>query len=189
LVCALAVERRAARRSRLPVAQVGLGARGGLPDGPLVSFGFAGALVPDLPRGLLVTATRVVDADGRTLWEGPPAPLREALSVTLVSADAVVDDPEERAWLAQRSGAHVVDLETERLARSGRLVAVVRAISDTPAHPAGRLARASTDTGETVWSALVAALLREPWTAVRAALGGRRALIALRAAAYELGGP
>jgi hypothetical protein len=145
--------------------------------------------VPDLPPGLLVTATRVVDTSGATVWEGPPAPLREALSVVCVSADAVVEDPEERAFLAQETGAHVVDLETVRLARTGRLVAVVRAVSDTPAVPPGRLAHAVTPTGDTAWGQLSAAFVREPRTALRGALAGRRALVSLRAAAAALGPP
>ncbi len=70
LCCALASEERAARRAGARTALVGLGAGLPLPEGRLVSFGVAGALVPGLKPGTLVTASRVVDGDGRVLWEG-----------------------------------------------------------------------------------------------------------------------
>src|ERR687892_647640 len=70
LACALEIEERIARKAGARTARVGLGARLPLPEGPLVSFGFAGSLDPRLPPGALVTATKVVDVSGETLWEG-----------------------------------------------------------------------------------------------------------------------
>src|SRR6202008_3268992 len=43
---------------------------------------------------------------------------------------ALVHDSAERARLREASGADAVDMESGRLARSGRLAGVVRAISD-----------------------------------------------------------
>src|SRR5207247_6550575 len=71
LACATAAELRAARRARVRSALVGLGAANGVPEGPLVSFGLAGALRDGLPAGTVLDATRVVDGQGEVLWEGP----------------------------------------------------------------------------------------------------------------------
>jgi nucleoside phosphorylase len=153
-----------------------------------VSFGVAGALVPGLDPGDLVTATRVVAADGRTLWEGEPLPVRRATAVVVCAVPAVVDDPRERAALAARTGAAVADMESGPLAASGRLAGVVRAVSDTAALPVGRLGRAATPEGEIRWGVLAGAFAREPVRAVRSAVRGRRALAALERAAAELAG-
>ena len=71
LACALKVEQKAARKAGARTALVGLGAALPLPEGRLVSFGFAGGLGDALRPGTLVTATKVVDPSGRTLWDGP----------------------------------------------------------------------------------------------------------------------
>ncbi len=153
-----------------------------------MSFGVAGALVPGLAPGDLVTATRVVAADGATLWEGEPLPVRRARSVVVCAIPDVVDDPRERAALAAKTGAAVADMESGALAAAGRLAGVVRAVSDTAALPVGRLGRAATPEGEIRWRVLAGAFAREPVRAVRAALRGRRALAALERAAAELVG-
>ncbi|HWM13057.1 MAG TPA: hypothetical protein VNO56_01095, partial [Gaiellaceae bacterium] len=89
LVCALAVEQRAAGAAR--VVRAGPGARSALPAGPLVSFGLAGALVPGLPPGALLTARRVVDADGTVLWEDEPLRVPGALTAVVCDAGRIVD--------------------------------------------------------------------------------------------------
>ena len=71
-VCATRTEARAARKAGLRASVVGVGARKTLPDGPLVSFGLAGALRDGIACGEVLDATRVVDAQGETLWEGAP---------------------------------------------------------------------------------------------------------------------
>ena len=96
-----------------------------LPDGPLVSFGLCGALVDGLPPGTIVTARSVVDEAGEALWEGPPRAVAGARAVVLCAAGRIVDAAGERTALAERSGAEVVDLESGRLAATGRLAGVV----------------------------------------------------------------
>jgi nucleoside phosphorylase len=155
----------------------------------LVSFGLAGALVGGLAPGTLVVGTRVVDESGRVLWEGHPPALAGARPAVVCGAAQIVDTAEERAALARASGAEVVDLESGRLAESGHLVAVVRAISDTPARPAGRLAQAAGPAGGTAWATVAGALLRAPRETVRTGLAGRAALRVLEAAAAELASP
>jgi hypothetical protein len=186
LACALAVEENAARRSGARAARVGL--RGSLPApaAPLISFGLAGALVAGLAPGTLVSARRIVDEDGSVLWQGEPLPVAGARSVVLCAARGVIDDPAERTLVAERTAAEVVDMESGVLAATGRLVGVVRAISDGPERPVGRLASASREDGGVDWARVARAFLAEPITAVRAAVASRKALAALERAAESL---
>jgi len=188
LACALAVEEQAARRGGALAARVGLQAALPLPEGRLVSFGLAGALVSGLAPGTLLTARRVVDADGTVLWEEEPLRVPGALTAVVCDAGCLVDDPVERRELARRAGAVAVDMESATLAATGRLAGVVRAISDTPERPVGRLARAASPDGRTDWRVVARALLHEPATTARTARGARRALGSLRHAAAALAG-
>jgi hypothetical protein len=186
LACALAVEEGAARSGGARAARVGLQAGLPLPEGRLVSFGLAGALVSGLAPGTLVTARRVVDADGTVLWEDAPLSVPGALIAVVCDAGLVVDDAEARRELARESGAAVVDTESAALAATGRLAGVVRAVSDTPEQPVGRLAHAAVPDGRTDWGVVVRAFLAEPRTTLRTALAARRALASLRVAAAGL---
>ena len=185
LACALAVEERAARRGGArAVVRVGVGlAARAVPEGRIVSFGLAGALVPEIREGAVLTATRVVGEDGSVLWEGEAVQVPGATPAVLCGAGRVVDAPSDRAELARRSGAVAVDMESAALAASGRLAGAIRAVSDSPSRPVGRLARASKPDGSVAWGAVVAALITEPRTAVRASRAARRALAALERAA------
>ena len=146
LACALAVEERAAVRAGARSRRVGLGARERIPEGRLVSFGLAGALVSGLEPGTLLTARRVVDAEGTVLWEDEPLRVPGALTAIVCDAGRIVDDPVERRELARSTGAAAVDTESATLAATGRLAGVVRAISDTPEQPVGQ-ARPRGDAG------------------------------------------
>ena len=183
LACALASEERAARKGGAQATRVGLGAGLALPGGRMAGFGLAGALVDGLEPGTIVTATRIVDETGATLWEGEPLSVPGARPAVICAATRVVDGALERAGLAARTGADAVDLESGRLAASRRLAGVVRAISDTPGRPVGRLARASRGDGRVRWGVVLHSFVTEPRTAVRAARDARRALAALELAA------
>jgi hypothetical protein len=143
----------------------------------------------------VVTAERIVDEQGRTLWEGRALPVPGARTGVLCTADRVVDDAREREALAARTGALVVDMESGRIAASGRLVGAVRVVSDTASRPVGHLARAARPDGGVDLPAVLQAFATEPLTAFRAARGAGRAFRALdRAAAWlregpEAGGP
>lgn len=178
-----------ARRAGLPTALVGLGAGLPLPEGRLVGFGVAGSLVPGLTPGTLVTASRVVDGDGRVLWEGDPLAVSDARFVVVCDAGRVVDEPAERAAVAARAGAEAVDMESAALAASGRLAGVVRAIVDTPDERVGRLAFAAKPDGSTDWRAVALAFATQPLTSVRVAVRARKAFAALKRAATDLGRP
>jgi adenosylhomocysteine nucleosidase len=180
--CAMTVEERIARRLG-QTALVGLGASRGIPDGRLVSFGIAGALSGDVPIGTVIDATRVVDETGTVLWEGGPLGAAAARPGTILGASRIVDDPAERARLHARTGAEAVDMESGPLARSGRLVGCLRAISDTPTHRLGGVAQGATADGEVDPLGFLRGFVREPVVTLRAALGARRALKALEALA------
>jgi hypothetical protein len=173
--CATVTEARAARKWGGRVVRVGVAARRGVPEGRLVSFGLAGGLHDGLACGDVVDATRVVDPDGNVLWQGGPLGVSGARQATILAADAVVDDPVERRRLREHTGADAVDLETGQLARSGRLVGCVRAISDTPSRTLGPLAKALGPDGRLSAGGVVAALAR-PRETTRALRDVRRAL-------------
>jgi hypothetical protein len=176
LACATAAEARAARRAGAPAALVGLGAANGIPDGPLVSFGLAGALREDLAAGTVLDATRVVDTDGAVLWEGAPLGVEGARTGTILAGEALVDDPDERRRLHERTGADAVDLESGPLARTGRLRGVLRAVSDTPSQPLNGMAKGVKRDGSYDWPALARAFARHPRGFVRTARTARHAL-------------
>jgi nucleoside phosphorylase len=180
--CAMTVEERIARRLGRTVL-VGLGAANGVPEGSLVSFGIAGALSDQLPIGTVIDATRVVDESGTVLWEGGPLGAAPARVGTILGASRIVDDPGERARLHAATGADAVDMESGPLARSGRLVGCLRAISDTPARRLGGVAQGAKLNGRVDYSGFLRGFLREPVVTARAALGARRALKSLEALA------
>jgi adenosylhomocysteine nucleosidase len=143
---ATSAEERVARRRGFTTVRVGVRAANGVPDGRLVSFGLAGALSGDVRVGDVLDATRVVDASGSVLWEGPG--LGVGRDATILGSDALIHDPAERARLRAASGADAVDMESGVLARSGRLAGVLRVVSDdvrsaiegvdSTVHPDGR---------------------------------------------------
>jgi adenosylhomocysteine nucleosidase len=180
--CAMTVEERIARRFGR-TALVGLGAANGAPEGRLVSFGIAGALSGELPIGTVIDATRVVDESGAVLWEGGPLGAAQARTGTILGASRIVDDPAERARLHAETGADAVDMESGSLARSGRLVGCLRAISDTPTRRLGGVAEGAKANGEVDYVGFVRGFLRAPIVTARAALGARRALKSLEALA------
>jgi len=186
LACALKVEEKAARKAGARTALVGLGAGLPLPEGQLVSFGFAGGLGDTLRPGALVTATKVVDPSGRTLWEGPALEVEGAEPAVVCASDGVANEPEARRELAKRSGADVVDMESGVLASTGRLAGVVRAVSDSGEQPVGRLVCAGKPDGGTYWKVVATAFVTEPVRSIRTARDARKATAALTRAAEEL---
>jgi hypothetical protein len=181
--CATRAERRVARRAGAQAALVGLAAANGVPEGPLVSFGLAGALRDDLASGTVLDATRIVDEDGAVLWEGGPLGVSGAAQVTMLAAEDVVDDPADRRRLHERTGADAVDLESGRLARTGRLRGVLRAVGDTPERGLNGIEDGVTSRGSYNWPGLLRAFARDPRGFARAAADAKRALDRLGAAA------
>lgn len=108
----------------------------------LVTAGFAGGLDPALPRGAVVRPS-VVLADGEPqglpLASVPPLGAGGPPPATIVTAAGVVATPDEKRALAERTGAHLVDMETHAVARvaaeAGLPCAAIRVISDDAAEP------------------------------------------------------
>jgi hypothetical protein len=178
MACATTAELRAARRAGLRAALVGLGAKNGIPPQRVVSFGLAGGL-GDLPAGTVIDATRVVDEEGKVLWEGPPLGVPGARSGTLLASSRVIDDPAERRAARERTDADAVDLESGVLSASGQLAGCLRAISDTPQRTLHGLCNAVHEDGRYSWGGLVKAFARAPIGFSRAGADGKRALSAL----------
>jgi adenosylhomocysteine nucleosidase len=176
--CATAAEERVAKRAGLRTALIGLGGVNGVPGDALVSYGLAGAL-DGLVTGTVVDAVKVVDESGATLWEGAGLGVPGAVKGTILASDRVIDAAEERARLHAATGADAVDLESGVLARSGRLVGCVRAISDTPARPLGAIVGAVTPQGALDWPGIARGLARSPRGFLRAGLDWKRALDSL----------
>jgi hypothetical protein len=160
---------------------IGIGGVNGVPDGPAVSYGLAGAL-DGLARGTVVDAVRVVDERGETLWEGEGLGVPGAVRGTLLALDRIVDDPAERRLLHRQTGADAVDMETALLARRGTLRGALRVVADTPDRPLGAAAGAVRPDGGYDWPGLARAALRSPRAFARTAADGKRALGALAAA-------
>jgi hypothetical protein len=187
LACALNVEERVARKAGAKAAVVGQGAGLPLPDGRLVSFGFAGGLVDDLEAGALLTATKVVDPEGRMLWEGDGLAVPGARPAVICwSPDGVVNEPAARRALATSSGAAAVDMESGTLAATGRLAGAVRAITDTGTRPVGTLACAGKADGGTDWKVVAKAFVTQPVASLRTTQDARKAIRALHRAAESL---
>jgi hypothetical protein len=186
--CATSIEARAARKLGGRVVTVGVGARRGVPEGRLVSFGVAGGLDEGLTCGDVLDATRVVDPQGNVLWEGGPLGVSGSRTATILAADGIVDDPAERRRLRERTGADAVDMESGTLARSGQLVGCLRVVSDTPSRTLGPLAKALGADGRLSPRGVVAVLAR-PRATARALHDVRRALSQLAMSQGQSLGP
>ena len=139
----------------------------------LISFGVAGGLDPELPRGATILADEVVGADGRR-WQADPAwrdalrkLLPDAISGAVAAADGPVTTPVAKAALRASTSAAVVDNESEATAefaaRHGLPFVVLRVVLDDCATslPDAALV-ALTSTGGTSLARILASLLANP---------------------------
>jgi hypothetical protein len=179
--CATSAEERVAKRAGLDAVRVGLAVANGVPEGRLVSFGVAGSL-GGLRVGQVLDATRVVDETGTTLWEGPGLGVHGARSGVLLGGDVLVHDAAERDQLRAASGADAVDMESGRLARSGRLAGVIRAISDDASSVVEGLDTTIHADGRTNVLGLLRWIATQRGDAIRSIRGALRALKALEQA-------
>ncbi|NIW04249.1 MAG: purine phosphorylase [Gammaproteobacteria bacterium] len=165
-ICGIGSER-AARAAQELLAQ-GCGA--------LVSWGFAGALVPRLRRGDLLVPARVVDADGSGIevdvhWhrrmQQALAPAPTLCTQTLLQASAAVLTAEAKAALFASSRAAAVDMESATLGAVANAAGVpflaVRAIVDihSDSLPVW-VAHALDDSGRLAARVVLTGLLRRP---------------------------
>ncbi|MDP7070992.1 MAG: hypothetical protein QF561_06560 [Phycisphaerales bacterium] len=148
ILCPLNMEaarvRSLARRRGWPLLTTGIGgtaiarAVGGVEGaGPLVLAGVAGALVPEVCSGTAHVVSEVFTDEGIRV----SGVLHGGIRVT--GAEAVVATPADKAALAERTGAQIVDMEShafvEAAEQAGRPWAIVRGVSDGVEHhlPAG----------------------------------------------------
>jgi hypothetical protein len=179
--CATTAEERVAKRLGLTTARMGLAVANGVPEGRLVSFGVAGSL-GGLAVGEVLDATRVVDENGATLWEGAGLGVRGAKSGVILGGAVLVSDAAERDRLREATGADAVDMESGTLARSGRLAGVIRAISDDASHAVEGVDKTIHADGRTNAAGLVRWVATQRGGAVRTIRGAMRALKALEQA-------
>ena len=106
----------------------------------VISAGFAGALRPEVERGDIVLADRLMDGEGFCMdmdRTGVPAELSEGRRVHVgpfLAVERIVCRPERKRELAQEHGALAVDMESLAVAevcqRRGVPVLAVRAVTD-----------------------------------------------------------
>ena len=192
----LRIEARAVRRGLAPGAHVvstGMGQRHSrsaaadrLPGAAVAVSGFCGALDPTLEQGELVVATEVRSPGG--VIPCPAAGVlagalrRRRLRVRLgpiFSTNRLVRGPERERLHAD--GAVAVDMESAWLAAgaSGRPLAVVRAVVDTPAQELTRPLALVNGAGRAYWALRQTAPVLSEWAAAvrsrRVVLAGPRA--------------
>lgn len=135
---------RLARRRGWTLITTGIGAQAvehalatGPQTGPVLLAGVAGALEPEIKPGTAHLISEVYTSEA--ILRSPL--LRTGLRVT--GADEIVATPQDKARLAQRTGAQLVDMESHAFARAaeraGRSWAIIRGVSDGVDHhlPAG----------------------------------------------------
>ena len=107
----------------------------------LVSFGIAGALLPELRPGMVVVASDVVAADGcwwgETRWRERVAAFArdiDAFEGSAFGSPRILADVESKRRARAQTGAVIVDLESAAVARfataAGIAFIVVRAVAD-----------------------------------------------------------
>lgn len=165
-----------------------------------LSAGLAGALDPSLKTGDLVVARAI--HDGERAYPTDPEWLERLAAVTGVKvvdlalgADTVISHPEQKAALFKRTGAAIVDMESQVMApwaeAEGVPTAVLRVVSDDAAHGLPRSAIAGMGQNGAIYpQRVVSSLLRRPWDLpglIRTAADVRKAMPRLAAAVAAAG--
>ena len=104
----------------------------------------------------MLDATRVVDEDGRVLWEGGAARRRRAPGRRRSSppTGSSTTRPSARGCTRARPARTRPTSSAAPLARTGRLAGCLRVVSDTPERPLGGLAGAVKRDGRIDWLGL-----------------------------------
>jgi adenosylhomocysteine nucleosidase len=160
----------------------------------LISFGFAGALSPELAAGTLIIPETVLTLGGERFethesWrQRVLAAAPTALTASIVGVDAVAASQAAKAALNSRITAVAVDTESHAVGRvaagAGLPFLVVRAVSDRAGDAVPGWLLATLDAGGDVSPPVfAAALLRDPRrlaVVLALFLGSRKALARLR---------
>jgi nucleoside phosphorylase len=179
VVCPLEIERRAMRRALarsgdgVEVVRCGPGADAvrawsdalGPTERAVVLAGLAGALTDARPVGSACVVAEVCDTDGVT--RRPVLGAAAPSGAVVTSSPVLVTTAAERASLAGRTGADLVDQESVAFAdaatRHGWTWAIARGVSDGPHHPLPPAAATWIDErGRAIPRRVLASLAREP---------------------------
>jgi hypothetical protein len=165
----------------------------------IVIMGLCGSLSPTLKVGDGVLYQTCLDAKSsvsvpewfcdRSLLMSLQEHLQNSVTlVTAITCDRMVHRVADKQFLAQQSGAQVVDMEGaaifSALKDTGIQTATIRVVSDDLQHELPDLSQAITVNGDLRPMALAQALLREPlkgWNLVRGSTQGLRKLGAIAA--------
>ncbi len=135
----------------------------------IVSFGIAGALIPQLATGLVCTFEAVVTRD-RTRYEADPRPFPKILDAgDLLGSDMALLTPDDKKKAHRRTQAVAVDMESHGVARAATErdvpLTVLRVIADEAGHtiPAYAMNGLAPD-GATKAMPVIGGLLIRPWT-------------------------
>ncbi len=132
----------------------------------ILSAGFSGAIVPGLRVGDLILADAVCDGDGGSWPTTWPIGIGPYPRGRLLTAAALVGQPEEKRRLGERSGAAAVDMETAAVARLAASADVpfgcLRVISDDVDTPLSESLLGVLASGRVRPGRLTAAVLRRP---------------------------
>lgn len=141
--------------------------------GPLVSFGLAGGLSPDLKPGAIVIADTIITPDGygyvtdAALAARLLAALPNAVRRPIAGSDDIVASATAKADLNRRTRAAAVDMESHQIARIAQRAGIgfiaVRAIADPydTALPETALTAVGAD-GKPDIARVIAGLVRRP---------------------------
>jgi hypothetical protein len=159
-----------------------------------VILGLCGALDPTLHVGDVVVCTSALHAHGSAAFDAAftahVGAATGARSVQALTLDRIVTSREERAKLHDETGAAIVEMEgfhlATRLAGQGRIVAMVRVVSDDASYDLPDISRAIGVNGTLRPFELVTAFARAPRKAARFIGDSRRALKVLEAATARL---
>ena len=147
----------------------------------LILCGFAGGLDPDLETGSVVVPQRIIDGRGNA------AALSDQQQPTILTAEQIVTQPQQKCKLYARHGAVAVDMESFAIAQvaAGHSVplTIIRAVLDTAEQSLPAAIHQWVDTqGRTRWSRIWRDILIPPWhlhTLARLGLQARKAAVPL----------
>ena len=115
--------RRSGSRGELGLAAVRVGVvrANGVPEGPVVSFGLAGALHDGLASATCSTRRASSTRPARRSGKAARSACAARAATIVLASDVLVHDAAERRRLHESSGADAVDMESGVLAATGRL--------------------------------------------------------------------
>lgn len=141
---------------------------------PLVSFGLAGGLAPDLVPGSVVIADCVITPDGYAYPTDVSttarllAALPNAVRRPIAGSDSVLASPANKAQLHARTRAAAVDMESHQIAKAAHQAGIgfvaIRAVADpyTASLPTTALTAVGGD-GKPDIARIIAGLMKRPW--------------------------